>query len=246
MAITGEAGGEPMKVGVAIVDLCTGMYAAISILAALNARNAGTGGQHVQVSLFTTGISLLANVASNALISGKPSGRYGNGHPNIVPYRSYACRDQSIAVAVGNDMQFVALSRAVGHPEWPEDPRFIKNADRVRNREAIDELIEQRLAAEDADSVLAKLQKAGIPSSRINTVAQALADPQTSATRLVTEIEHPAAGVFKSLGIPFNLGETPAAIRRPPPTLGQHTDEVLSEIGLSGDEVAALRAAGVV
>ena len=125
------------------------MYATISILAALNARSAGAGGQHVQVGLYTTGISLLANVASNALVSGKPAGRYGNGHPNIVPYRSFNCRDAAVAVAVGNDMQFVAFCKAIGEPGWPADPRFTKNADRVRSRAAIDGLIEAKLAGED-------------------------------------------------------------------------------------------------
>jgi succinate--hydroxymethylglutarate CoA-transferase len=246
MSITGEPNGAPMKLGVAIVDLCSGMYAAISILAALNARHAGAGGQHLQVSLFTTGISLLANVASNALVSGKPSGRYGNGHPNIVPYRAYACRDASIAIAVGNDAQFTAFSRALGHPAWPEDARFQKNADRVRNRALIDELIEDRLRGEEAEAVLALLQKAAIPASRINTVAQALADPQTLATAMVAEIEHPAAGLMQMLGIPFHLGGTPASIRRPPPMLGQHTDEVLAEVGLAGDKIAELRSSGVI
>lgn len=247
MSITGEVDGEPMKVGVAIVDLCTGMYATISILAALNARNAGAGGQHVQVSLFTTGVSLLANVASNALVSGKASGRYANGHPNIVPYRSYACRDQAVAVAVGNDAQFGAFSRAVGKPEWAADERFLQNPDRVRNRAAIDGLIEAHLATLDADDVLERLKKASVPASKINTVAQALADPQTQATGMVAEIEHATAGLIKTLGIPFDLGGTPASIRRVPPTLGQHNDEVFAEwAGLSAGEVAELKAAGVV
>ncbi|MCC7348582.1 MAG: CoA transferase [Variibacter sp.] len=247
MSITGDVDGDPMKVGVAIVDLCTGMYATISILAALNARNAGAGGQHVQVSLFTTGVSLLANVASNALVSGKPAGRYGNGHPNIVPYRAFACRDQSVAVAVGNDMQFAAFSRAVGKPEWPQDIRFQKNPDRVRNRALIDGLIEAHLATMDADDVLARLKEASVPASKINTVAQALADPQTQATGMVTEIEHATAGLVRTLGIPFNLGATPATVRRAPPTLGQHNDEVFAEwAGLSAAEVGALKTAGVV
>lgn len=245
MSITGEAEGDPMKVGVAIVDLCTGMYATISILAALNARNAGAPGQHVQVSLYTTGVALLANVASNALVSGKPAGRYGNGHPNIVPYRAYACRDASVAVAVGNDAQFVAFSRAVGHPEWADDARFQKNPDRVRNRAAIDGLIEARLAALGADEVLDLLRKAAVPASRINTVAQALAEPQTVETGMIAEIEHATAGLVRTLGIPFHLAG--ASIRRPPPTLGQHTDEVLAEVAsLSSTEIAALRNAGVI
>ncbi|HEX2216867.1 MAG TPA: CoA transferase [Xanthobacteraceae bacterium] len=247
MSITGEPDGEPMKLGVAIVDLCTGMYAAISILAALNARNAGAPGQHVQVSLFTTGVSLLANVASNALVSKKPAGRYGNGHPNIVPYRSYACRDGAIAVAVGNDAQFAAFSRAVGRPEWIEHPHFATNPDRVRNRAEIDGLIEAHLATFSTDEVLERLHKASVPASRINTVAQALTDPQTLATGMIAEVEHATAGLVQILGIPFHLGGTPAAIRLPPPTLGQHTDAVLSELaGLSKAEISDLREAGIV
>ena len=246
MSITGETNGDPMKLGVAIVDLCSGMYATIAILAALNARNGGAGGQHLQVSLFTTGISLLANVASNALVSGRPSGRYGNGHPNIVPYRAYACRDASIAIAVGNDAQFAAFARALGHPEWADDIRCQKNADRVGNRAYVDGLIEARLATEAADAALALLQKASIPASRINTVAEALADPQTLATTMVTSLQHSAVGELQTLGIPFHLGGTPATIRRPPPTLGEHTNEVLAELGLAGDKISELREAGVV
>jgi crotonobetainyl-CoA:carnitine CoA-transferase CaiB-like acyl-CoA transferase len=247
MSITGAADGEPMKVGVAIVDLCTGMYAVISILAALNARRAGASGQHVQVSLYTTGVSLLANVASNALVSGRPAGRYGNGHPNIVPYRAYACRDSSVAVAVGNDAQFVAFCRAIGRPDWAQDSRFVENADRVRNRTAIDGLIEAHLAGLSAEDVLGLLQNAGVPTSRINSVTQALASEQTRETGMMAEIEHATVGMVQMLGMPFHLGGTPASIRRAPPVLGQHTDEVLAELaGLSTNEIVELRATGVV
>jgi formyl-CoA transferase/CoA:oxalate CoA-transferase len=161
-----------------------------------------------------------------------------------VPYRAYACRDASIAVAVGNDSQFATFSRALGHPEWIA--QFPKNADRVSNRAAVDGLVEQCLATQDAAGVLTLLGAAGIPVSRINTVAQALADPQTLATAMVAEVEHPTAGLVQMLGIPFSLGATPAAIRQPPPTLGQHTDEVLTQLGVAGAELRELRAAGVV
>jgi len=243
MSITGETDGEAMKMGVPIVDLCTGMYAAIAILGALNARNRGFPGQQVEVSLYTTALSLLANVGSNALISGKPAGRYGNGHPNIVPYRSYRCSDADIALTVGNDGQFTQFAAAVGHPEWATDPRFTRNRDRVVNRAAIDALVEETLARRPADEWIKTLTAVGVPCTRINTVLEALAAPQTAATDMVIDIEHPTAGLFRSLGIPMSFSCTPGVVRYPPPVLGEHTDAVLKEVlGLDEEEIQRLRA----
>jgi len=247
MSITGEPDGDPMKVGVAIVDLCAGLYAAAVILGALHARGAGRGGQHVEVSLYATSLAMLANVASNVLISGNPARRYGNAHASIVPYGPYRCRDGVIALGVGNDGQFAEFAAAVGRPQWATDPRFARNPDRVENRAALDSLIEATLASRTVDEWLSVLLAAGVPSSRINTVAEALAAPQTAATGMVIEIEHATAGLFRALGIPFSFSRTPAAVRRPPPPLGQHTDEVLAELaGLDAEEIQKLRAAGVV
>lgn len=247
MSISGEKDGDPMKMGVAIVDLCTGLYAAIAILGALNARNHGQPGQHVEVSLYATGLSLLANVASNALISGKPAGRYGNGHPNIVPYRSFRCRDADLALAVGNDGQFAQFASAAGHAEWAADPRFVRNRDRVANRAALDRLIEETLICRTADEWIEALLAVGVPCSRINTVQQALAAEQTAALDMVIDIAHPTAGIFRSLGIPMAFSATPGTVRYPPPGLGESTGSVLKEVlGFSEREIERLRSDGIV
>lgn len=247
MGITGERDGEPMKYGVAIVDICTGMLACNTILAALNARHATGRGQHVEVSLFDSGLAMLANVAANHLISGKDAGRFGNGHPNIVPYTAYPTRDDRIAVAVGNDGQFAKFAAVLGHPGWATDPRFSKNPDRVGNRDALDELIKVELRREGAESWIEKLTAAGIPCGRINSVAQALAAPHAIARDMVTTVEHPTAGSIKMLGIPFRFSDTPASIRRAPPLLGQHTEAVLrEELGFSDTRINALRAEKVI
>ncbi len=242
MSITGEPEGTPMKYGVAIVDICTGMLACNSVLAALNARHTTGRGQHVEVSLFDSGLAMLANVASNHLISGKNAGRFGNGHPNIVPYTAYPTRDDMIAVAVGNDGQFAKFAEVLGHAQWASDPRFTKNPDRIGNREALDELIKAELKREGAEQWIEKLMAAGIPCGRINSVAQALAAPHAIAREMVTEVEHPTAGSVKMLGIPFRFSDTPASIRRAPPLLGQHTEAVLrEELGFSDARIAELR-----
>ena len=242
MGITGEPGGTPMKFGVAIVDICTGMLACNTILAALHARHATNRGQQIEVSLFDSGLAMLANVAANHLVSGKDAGRFGNGHPNIVPYTAYPTRDDMIAVAVGNDAQFGKFSAVLGNPGWAAEARFAKNPDRVVNRDALDALIKKELQREGAETWITKLTAAGIPCGRINSVAQALAAPHAVARGMVTEVEHPVAGNVKMLGIPFRFSDTPASIRRPPPTLGQHTEAVLrDELGYSDVRIAALR-----
>jgi succinate---hydroxymethylglutarate CoA-transferase len=247
MSITGEPEGTPMKYGVAIVDICTGMLACNSVLAALNARHTTGRGQHVEVSLFDSGLAMLANVASNHLISGKNAGRFGNGHPNIVPYTAYPTRDDMIAVAVGNDGQFAKFAEVLGHAEWATDPRFSKNPDRIGSRQALDALISAELKREGAEQWIEKLMAAGIPCGRINSVAQALAAPHAIARGMVTEVEHPTAGSVKMLGIPFRFSDTPASIRRAPPLLGQHTEAVLrEELGFSDARIAELRKEKVV
>ena len=242
MSICGPQGGDPTKYGVAIVDVCTGMLACNTILAALNARHRTGRGQKVEVSLYDTSLSMLVNVATNYLAAGSDGGRFGNGHPSIVPYTTYHAADSMIAVGIGNEAQFAKFAAALGHPEWAQDERFLRNRDRVENRGAIDGLINQTLATDNADAWLAKLKAAGIPSGRINTVAQALDDPHTAARQMVATVDHPKIGALRMLGIPFRFGETPASVRRAPPVLGEHTDEILSrELGMDENAITALR-----
>jgi succinate---hydroxymethylglutarate CoA-transferase len=247
MSICGEPDGAPMKYGVAIVDICTGMLACNSILAALQARHATGRGQHVEVSLFDSSLAMLANVASNHLVSGRDARRFGNGHPNIVPYTAYPVKDGMIAVAVGNDAQFAKFSAMLEHPEWARDARYATNPHRVTNRDTLDSAIEELLKARSAEEWLAKLTSAGIPCGKINSVAEALGSPHARAREMVQTIEHPTAGEVKMLGIPFRFSETSASIRRAPPTLGQHTDEILRDVlNLSEGRIQELRAARVI
>jgi len=247
MSICGEPGGTPTKYGVAIVDVVTGLYACNSILAALAARERTGRGQHVEVCLYDSGIAMLINVASNYLVSGKDARRFGNGHPSIVPYTTYPTADSMIAVAVGNDGQFARFAETAGHPEWAKDARFVKNPGRVTNRDALDGLIAQALKKGKTADWISKLRAAGVPCGPINTVADALTDPHTLARDMVRTVKHPTAGEFKMVGIPFRLNGTPATIRRPPPLLGQHTEEVLGgELGLSAERIAQLRAEKII
>lgn len=247
MSITGEPDGPSMKLGVAIVDICTGLLATISVLAALNARTATGKGQRAEVSLHDTGLLMLANVAANHLASEEVPGRYGNGHPNIVPYRTFDASDGEIAVAVGNDDQFRKFARLLDKPEWADDPRFALNRDRVANRDTIDNLVQAALATRSRSEWIAALDEVGIPSGPINNVAEALDSPQTRGRGMVTEIDHPWAGMIKMLGLPIRMEGTPSSIRRHPPMLGEHTDEVLAEmLGLDDEQIQALRNDGIV
>jgi succinate---hydroxymethylglutarate CoA-transferase len=247
MSICGEPDGTPTKYGVAIVDMVTGLYACNSVLAALAARGRTGRGQHVEVCLYDSGLAMLINVASNYLVSGKDARRFGNGHPNVVPYTTYPTADGMIAVAVGNDAQFARFSETAGHPEWAGDERFATNPARVTNREALDPLIAGALKADKTAAWIAKLRAVGVPCGPINTVAQALNDPHTLARDMVSTVRHATAGELKLLGIPFRMKGTPATIRRSPPLLSEHTDEVLGgELGLSKQRLEALRADKVI
>ncbi len=242
MSICGEPDGMPTKYGVAIVDVCTGMLACTAILAALNARHSTGRGQKVELSLYESALHMLVNVASNVLVSGRGGGRFGNGHPSIVPYTTYAAKDAMMALAIGNDTQFAKCAAVLGHPEWADDPRFATNRARVEHRHLVDGAIAQALAADTADNWLARLKAAGVPCGRINSVAEALADPQTAARAMIETVKHPAIGELKLIGPPYKFSATPAAVRRPPPMLGEHTEEILrEELGLDAAAIAALR-----
>lgn len=241
MSICGAPDGGPTKYGVAIVDVCTGMLACNAILAALNARHATGKGQKVEVSLYESSLAMLVNVASNYLVAGRDGGRFGNGHASIVPYTTYRARNRTIALAVGNDGQFARAAAVLGHPEWAQDPKFSNNQGRVANREELDGAINAALAQDDGEAWVIKLQAAGVPSGLINTVAQALDDPHTAARQMVETVRHPTIGDLQMVGIPFKFSDTPASVRRPPPLLGEHTEEVLAGLGLTAEEISAMR-----
>jgi succinate--hydroxymethylglutarate CoA-transferase len=242
MSICGEPDGGPTKYGVAIVDVCTGMLASNAILAAINARHRTGKGQKVELSLYETSLAMLINVAQNYLTAGRNGGRFGNGHPSIVPYTTYQAADAMIAIGIGNERQFARCAEVLGHPEWAKDERFNSNRARVENREAIDGLLNTALAHGAADVWLDKLKAVGVPCGKINSVAEALDDPHTAARRMVETVEHPVIGTLKMLGIPFKFSDTACSVRRAPPTLGQHSEEVLAkELGLDRQAIAQLR-----
>ena len=247
MSICGEPDGTPTKYGVAIVDVVTGLYACNAILAALAARERTGRGQHVEVCLYDSGIAMLINVASNYLVTGRDARRFGNGHPSIVPYTTYPTADGLIAVAVGNDGQFARFAETIGRGEWTRDARFARNPDRVTNRDVLDGLIAQALESGKTAAWIEKLRATGVPCGPINSVAEALTDPHTLARDMVRTVKHPTVGDLKMVGIPFRFSGTPGAIRRAPPLLVQHTEEVLgAELGLSTERIAQLRAEKVI
>ena len=247
MGITGPEEGPPCRVGVPIVDITAGMFAATAILAALRARDLTGEGQLVDISLLDTQVALLANVASNYLVGGAPPRRLGNAHPNIAPYEAFRARDRWFALAAANERQWSTLCDAIGRPDLTEDARFKTNGARVANRPALLEVLNEAFATRDAGEWLAALQEAGLPCGPINTVPDAFAHPQAAARNLVLETEHPTAGTVRLTGFPYKLSHTPASVRRPPPLLGQHTEEVLAGLlGYTATEVADLREQGII
>jgi crotonobetainyl-CoA:carnitine CoA-transferase CaiB-like acyl-CoA transferase len=247
MSITGEKDGKPIKLGVAIVDVCTGQYAAMTILAALNARHETGRGQRIDLSLYNTSLSMLINVASNYLIGGVEPSRFGNGHPNIVPYNNFPCGDGEIALAIGNDAQFARFANCVGRPEWADNELYKTNASRVVNRDDIEDKIIKSLSDTSADDWIATFEAANIPCSKINSVSEVLESEQTKANNMVAELNHPSAGHLRTLGIPFAFSESQAKIDAPPPLLGADTDDILSKmIGFDATTIAKLHDDGII
>jgi len=237
----GEPGGGPMRAGVAIADIFTGMYTCVAILASLHAREKTGEGATIDMALFDTQLAVMANQASNALISGQDPPRQGNTHPNIVPYQPFDAADQPIIIAVGNDRQFAKLAAMCGHPEWTSDERFASNAARVANREEMVRLISEAIRRKPAAHWLEQLEAAHIPAGPINTLTQALSDVQAEHRRMVRTI----AGI-PLVGSPVRLDGERADSELPPPRLGEHTEEILDRIELEPDAIARLKSEGVV
>ena len=245
MSVTGlpddEPGGGPMRAGVAIADLFTGMYTCAAILAALYGREKTGEGAYIDMALFDTQLAVMANQASNALISGRDPPRQGNTHPNIVPYQPFDAADQPIIIAVGNDRQFARLATICGHPDWAGDERFASNSARVANRDEMVRLVSDAIAAKPAAQWLEQLEDAGIPAGPINRLGQALSDVQTQHRRMVRTI----AGI-PLVGSPVRVDGLRADSELTPPGLGQHTEEVLTAIGIGSAEIDKLSASSVI
>jgi crotonobetainyl-CoA:carnitine CoA-transferase CaiB-like acyl-CoA transferase len=254
MSITGfpdsESGG-PAKVGVAIADVVTGILGSTAILAALEGRGrtdspAYDQGQRIDLSLFESTLAVLVNQAQNAFATGSSPGRRGNAHPNIVPYETFATADGEIALAVGSERQWGRLCAALDLPRLASDERFATNGDRVAHRDALRPLLAERFRNQPSAIWLERLEAAAIPCGPIRGVLEALESDQARAREMVVEVEHPFLGSLRQVGLPFKLGATPATIRTPPPLLGEHSDEILSELGYDQASIDRLRADGVI
>ncbi len=247
MSITGPTDGEPYKMGVAIADITAGLFACNAILAALFEHQRSGHGQRIDISLLDSQIAWLANVGSNYLISGEKPKRYGNAHPNIVPYQTFKAKDGYFAVAVGNDLQWRQFCEHAGRQEWAEDTRFSENAGRVRNRAELIPLLDELFAQFEIAHWLSILEECGVPCGPINTIDQVLEDPQVKAREMVAEVEHTSAGKVRMVASPLKIPTAPASIRLPPPLLGEHTNQVLREfLGYDERVVGELREAGVI
>ena len=250
MSVTGERddlpGGGPQKVGVAVADLFTGMYATVAILAALRHRDATGQGQVVDMALLDTQVAMLANLGANYLVSGRAPQRMGNAHQNIVPYQVFEVADGHVILAVGNDAQFARFCSVAGCADLALDPRFTTNRLRVQHRAELVPLLAARLRLRPRADWLAALEAATVPCGAINDLDEVFADPQVQARGMQQAMPHPLSERLSLVASPMKLSATPVQLRRPPPLLGQHTEEVLGELGITAAERQALRALGVI
>ncbi|SUZ69604.1 uncharacterized protein METZ01_LOCUS22458 [marine metagenome] len=255
MSVTGEPDGSPMKVGVGIADVMCGMYAAVSILAAVRHRDqsgnsaAGGNGQHIDLSLLDSQAAWLINSGSNYLTSGDNQQRLGNAHPNLVPYQVFQTSDSFFVLTVGNEIQFRKFCEFAGAPELPEDPRFKTNTDRVKNRKILAPMLNELTQRNSTQFWLEGLEKLQVPCGPVNTIKDVFDDPQIQHREMEISMPHPLSGKgeVSLIGSPVKMSETPVSYRNAPPTLGQHTDEILEEIlGMDEDERRVLADNGVV
>jgi len=250
MSITGETddrpGGGPQKVGIPILDLMTGMYTTVAVLAALAGREVTGEGDYIDVAMLDVQAAVLANQAMNYLMTGRAPRRQGNRHPNIMPQDVFACRDGDVVLAVGNDGQFAKMCAALGRSEIGSDPRFAKNADRVRHKDELMPLIGEIFAQWSRADLVDAMERAGVPCGPINTIPEVFEDPQIKHRGLQIELTHPTAGHVSSVTSPLKFARAAPAYERAPPTLGQHSDEVLGELGFGANEIAKFRQEGVV
>jgi crotonobetainyl-CoA:carnitine CoA-transferase CaiB-like acyl-CoA transferase len=250
MSVTGERddlpGGGPQKVGVAVADLFTGMYATVAVLAALRHRDRTGEGQVVDMALLDTQVAMLANLGANYLVTKKAPRRAGNAHQNIVPYQVFEVADGHLILAVGNDGQFERFCAVAGCPELAADARFAKNAGRVRHRDTLVPLLAPLLRQRARGDWLSALEAAKVPCGPINDLDDVFADPQVRSRAMTSTIEHPLAGALELVSSPIKLSATPVQVRHAPPLLGQHTDEVLAEIGIDAAAARRLREGGII
>lgn len=251
MSVTGEPdevrGGGPEKVGVALADIMSGLYAVIAVLAALAHRERTGEGQYIDLALLDVQVASLANQAMNYLVSGEAPHRLGNAHPNIVPYQAFAAADGHFIVAVGNDAQFRRLCDAIGMSQLADDARFATNGGRVEHRDALVPTLAATFLTRGSDEWLERLEAAGVPCGPINTIDRVFADPQVRHRGLRIEAAHPLAGAVPLVASPIRMSATPPRAGTAPPTLGQHTDEVLERLlGLEADARSGLRSRGVI
>jgi formyl-CoA transferase len=247
MWITGPQGGDPCKVGVAITDVVTGVHASGAIMAALLWRERSGRGQYIDSSLLDVQVSALANIASSYLVAGKEATRWGTAHESIIPYQVFRTKDRPIAIAVANQKLWINFCKVIGKEEWTDDPRFESNPKRVENREQLLPLVAELIAQKTCDEWVDLFVEAAIPCGPVNNMQNLFADPQVLHRGMLAEVPHPTIGTLHLAGTPIKYSETPAAIRLPPPLLGEHTDEILANVlKHSPEKIAALREQGAI